>query len=280
MAHARADDQMASWNSRRGHAWVEAQESLDRVFKPFEDLLVEAVEARSARSVLDIGCGTGSTTLAIARALGANGRALGVDISEPMIAAARARAERQTPRPAFVLADAQTYAFEPGSFDTIVSRFGVMFFADSVAAFANLRRAASNGAELRFIVWRSCADNPFMTTAERAAAPLLPAMPARDPDAPGQFAFADASRVREILTRSGWSEIEIRPLDVTCTFPEIELMGYFTRLGPLGQVLHQTDERTRQRVIEAVRAAFEPFVHGPEVRFNAACWLAVARAGA
>jgi len=154
----------------------------------------------------------------------------------------------------------------------------VMFFSDSVAAFANLRRAASNGAELRFIAWRSPADNPFMTTAERAAAPLLPAMPVRDPDAPGQFAFANASRVREILERGGWSEIEILPLDVTCTFPEAELVDYFTRLGPLGQVLHAADDETRRRVIGTVRAAFEPFVHGAEVRFDAACWLAVARA--
>jgi SAM-dependent methyltransferase len=279
-AHEPLDDQITSWNSRRGHAWVEAQESLDRVFKPFEDLIVESVKAGSARRVLDVGCGTGSTTLAIARALGAQGRALGVDISEPMIAAALGRAERQTPRPAFVCADAQTYAFEPASFDAIVSRFGVMFFSDSVAAFANLRRAAAQGALLKFIAWRSPADNPFMTTAERAAAPLFPAVPVRDPDAPGQFAFASASRVYGILDRSGWSQIEILPIDVTCTFPEAELIGYFTRLGPLGQVLHQTDEQTRQRVIEEVRAAFEPFVHGTEVRFDAACWLAVARAGA
>lgn len=278
MAHDVADDQITSWNSRRGHAWVEAQESLDRLFKPFETLLVEAVKAEAAHRVLDIGCGTGSTTLAIARQTDVESRAVGVDISEPMIAAAHARAERETPRPSFICADAQTYAFAPASFDAIVSRFGVMFFADPVAAFANLRRAAADGAELRVIAWRSPADNPFMTTAERAAAPLLPALPVRQPDAPGQFAFADERRVRAILERSGWSEIDIRPLDVACAFPETELMDYFTRLGPLGQVLHNEDEATRRRVIAAVRAAFEPFVHGAEVRFDAACWLITARA--
>ena len=143
------------------------------------------------RRVLDVGCGTGSTTLAVARLLGAKGRCTGIDISEPMIAAARARAEREGTPASFIRADAQTHAFEPASFDMIISRFGVMFFDDSVRAFANLRRAARDDAELRFIAWRSAAENPFMTTAERAAAPLLPNLPARRPDAPGQFAFAD-----------------------------------------------------------------------------------------
>ena len=153
--------------------------------------------------VLDVGCGTGSTTLAVARRLGAKGRCIGIDISEPMIAAARARAEREGTPASFIRADAQTHAFEPASFDMIISRFGVMFFDDSVRAFANLRRAARDDAELRFIAWRSAAENPFMTTAERAAAPLLPNLPARRPDAPGQFAFADRRRVYSILEESG-----------------------------------------------------------------------------
>jgi hypothetical protein len=155
-----------------------------------------------------------------------------------------------------------------------------MFFEDSVAAFANLRRAARDGAALRFVAWRSAAENPFMTTAERAAAPLLPDMPARLPDAPGQFAFADRKRIDGILSESGWTEIEIRPVAPTCTFPERELMTYFTRLGPLGRMLEQKDDETRRRVAEAVRPAFDPYVHGSEVRIVAACWDVSARAGA
>jgi len=163
-------DQAALWNGGAGLAWVEAQELLDRLFTPFEKLLVEAVRARSGLRVLDVGCGTGSTTLAVARSLGANGRCVGVDISEPMIAAARARAERQQILASFVCADAQSHAFAPASVDTIISRFGVMFFDDSVRAFANLRRAARDGAQLQLVAWRSPAENPFMTAAERAVA--------------------------------------------------------------------------------------------------------------
>ncbi|HEY2981668.1 MAG TPA: class I SAM-dependent methyltransferase [Anaerolineales bacterium] len=272
------DEQTKLWNGRAGRAWVEAQEVLDQMFKPFEDLLLEVVSAGSAGQVLDIGCGTGSTTLAVARRLGAKGRCIGIDISEPMIAAARARAERESTPASFIRADAQTHAFEPASFDTIISRFGVMFFDDSVQAFANLRRAARDDAEFRFVAWRSAAENPFMTTAERAAAPFLPNLPARRPDAPGQFAFADRLRVYRILEESDWAEIDIRPIDVACALPEKELVRYLTRLGPVGLVLQDADERTRTRIIETVRAAFDPYVHGSEVRFTAACWMVDARA--
>jgi SAM-dependent methyltransferase len=228
--------------------------------------------------VLDVGCGTGSTTLAAARLLGEKGHCTGIDISEPMITAAQARAEREGAPASFIRANAQDHAFEPASFDMIISRFGVMFFDDFVQAFANLRRAAKDGAELRFIAWRSPSENPFMTTAERAAAPLLPNLPARRPDAPGQFAFADQRRVHRILEESGWAGIDLQPLDVACTLPEKELVRYLTRLGPLGVILHEADDRTRTEVIETVRAAFEPYVHGAEVRFTAACWRVGARA--
>ena len=174
-----------------GRAWVEMQDVLDQMFKPFEDLLVEAVSAGTAAA-----CSTSAAARAAPRSPSRGGSArrgscIGIDISEPMIAAARARAEREGTPASFICADAQTHAFEPASFDMIISRFGVMFFDDSVRAFANLRRAATDDAELRFVAWRSAAENPFMTTAERAAAPLLPNLPARRPDAPGQFAFAD-----------------------------------------------------------------------------------------
>jgi SAM-dependent methyltransferase len=252
---------------------VETQELLDRMFQPFEDLLVDAVRAGRGGRVLDIGCGAGSTTLAVARLPQTQGRCTGMDISEQMIAAARARAEREASPARFVQADAQRYPFEPASFDHIISRFGVMFFEDPVQAFANLRRAATDTAKLFFLAWRSAAENTFMTTAERAAAPFLPDLPARRADGPGQFAFADPSRIQAILSESGWVDINIRPLDVECTLPEPELVRYLTRLGPVGLALQEADDSLRTRVVETVRAAFDPYVHGAEARFPAACWM-------
>lgn len=270
--------QAALWNGHSGHAWVQIQATLDGMFQPLESALLEAVRASAPRHVLDVGCGTGSTTLATARALGAAGQACGLDLSEPMISLARARAERESSSARFICADAQRHPLAPASVDLIVSRFGVMFFDDPLQAFANLRRAARRHAQLRVIVWRSAADNPFMTVAERAAAPLLPALPPRRPNAPGPFAFAEKERVASLLAASGWRDIAIDPLDAMCRFPERELVAYFTRLGPVGLVLQDADAATRARVIEAVRPAFDPYVSGNEVRYTAACWTIAARA--
>jgi SAM-dependent methyltransferase len=276
------NDQSTLWNGLAGRGWVEAREALDRMFKPFEDLLVEAVPPGSRGPVLDVGCGTGATTFAVARALSANSaansRAIGIDISAPMLEAARARAEREHAPAEFILADAQEYPFEPASIETIVSRFGVMFFDDPVRAFANLRRALRSGGRLRFLAWRGADENPFMTAAERAAAPLVPNLPVRRPDAPGQFAFGDGQRVRRILEAGGWEAIDIRPIDIECTLSEEDLSRYMALMGPVGRILQDVDERTRARVLEAVRAAFDPFVHAGQVRYTAACWLADAGA--
>lgn len=272
-------EQATLWNGPGARAWIEMQSLLDGVFKPFENLLVQETATKSARHILDVGCGTGATTLAFAQMVGTEGRVVGIDISEPMIAVARARAAHNSSTANFISADAQTHRFESASFDMITTRFGIMFFPDPVSALANLRHAATDDANLCLLVWRGAADNPFMTTAERAAAPLLPEIPARDPDAPGQFAFADPARVTRILADSGWSEIGIEPIDVACAFPESELVRYFTNLGPLSRLLHEVDEQTRTLVIEKVRGAFEPFVDRGEVRFQAACWIVRARSG-
>ena len=271
-----SDEQKAMWNGPSGQAWIDGQEFLDRMFRPFEELLAREVTALKARRVLDVGCGTGATTLAAALA-GAE-RALGIDISAPMIAVAQGRAAQEDSLAEFIAADAQTHEFEE-QFDLFISRFGVMFFGDPVAAFANLRRAAQPGAAMRFAVFRSIAENPFMTTAERAVAPLLPDIPARRPDGPGQFAFADSKRVTHILEASGWSDINILPIDVRCSFAEEHLDRYLTRLGPLGQALQNVDEVRRNQILSTVRAAFAPFIEQGEVRFNAACWMIRAEAG-
>jgi ubiquinone/menaquinone biosynthesis C-methylase UbiE len=271
------EEMAALWNGASGQAWVDEQALLDDTYRAFEQLLVDEVAASGARSVLDIGCGAGATTLAVARSLDKRGIAVGIDISEPLVAVARERARREGIDARFMRADAQVHSFDT-HFDLMISRFGVMFFDDPVAAFANLRRAASDDGALRLVVFRSIEENPFMTTAERAARPLLGSLPPRRPNAPGQFAFADRERVRSILEDAGWSRVGLSPVDVPCSFPESALVRFFTRLGPVGQVLRDADDATRTAVTRAIRAAFEPYVQGDEVRFTAACWMISARA--
>jgi len=173
------DEQATYWNGSGGHAWVEMQSVLDQVLQPFTAILLQDVPP-SARHVLDVGCGAGDTTLAVAKSLGTRGQGTGIDISAPLIDAARQRAERQKIPANFVCADAADYAFSPEAFDLLISRFGVMFFGDPVKAFDNLRRASKQGAELRCIVWRTCEENPYMMTAERAARAFIPNLPLRN----------------------------------------------------------------------------------------------------
>jgi ubiquinone/menaquinone biosynthesis C-methylase UbiE len=277
---APSGDQARLWNGPSGLAWADQQALLDRLFHPFESLLAEAVAASGATSVLDVGCGTGATTLAIARRIGADADCVGIDISEPMLAVARTRAEREDVPARFIRADAQHHVFDAEGFDALVSRFGVMFFSDPVDAFGRLRQAMRPDGEMHCIAWRGPQENPFMTTAERAAAPLLPSLPARRPDGPGQFSFADPQRVHQILEESGWTDIAIEPLDVACAMPESDLVPYLTRLGPVGALLQQVDGCLRKRIIEVVRDAFAPYLHDGEVRFTAACWRIGARANA
>ncbi|MGD9696302.1 MAG: class I SAM-dependent methyltransferase [Thermoleophilia bacterium] len=276
MAAAGSEEQERLWNGPAGRAWADSQELVDRLFLRLRDLLTEAVPADASR-VLDVGCGTGATTVAIARRLGPAARCVGVDLSEPMVAGARDRAARERVAAAFVRADAATHRFEPATFDAVVSRFGVMFFDDPPRAFANLRRAAAGDGALRFISWRGPDDNPFMTTAERAAAALLD-LPVRRSGEPGQFGLAEPAAIRAILAGGGWEAIEVSPVDAECSLPEDELDAYLTRLGPVGRALEGADATTRERVLATVRPAFDRYVAAGEVRFTAACWMVAARA--
>jgi SAM-dependent methyltransferase len=272
-------DQEEMWNGAGGKAWVRAQTLLDAAFQPFADILVETVTAARAKSVLDIGCGTGATTLAMAQALGPDADCLGLDISETMITHARTRAAETGSTAEFLVADAQTYPFEAGRFDTVASRFGVMFFEDPVAAFRNLNRAAQPGTKLVMFTWRDPAENPFMTAAETAARPLLPGLPERRPNARGQFGFADSARVENILTEAGWNDVAIEEIDVPCRFPLSTLDIYVSLMGPVGYAMSQgVDEETREKVVEAVRDALMDFSEGGEIVFSAACWKTTARA--
>jgi SAM-dependent methyltransferase len=276
----------ALWNGTAGRGWVEAQDALRAKFAAVTERLLAGIPAGDGGRLLDVGCGSGATTLAMARRLGPGADCLGVDVSEPLLEVARAHAAEAGLPVRFLQADAQVHEFEPAGFDWLVSQFGVMFFDDPVRAFENLRRAARPGAALRLAAWRTPAENGFMTLAERTATPLLPALqgqPARPTGAPGQYAFADPDLVRRILASAGWTGIDVRPADVACAFPASELERYLSWIGAVGRLLQEVDGPSRRRVLDALLAAHAAYVHGAggsdaTVRFTAACWVIVARA--
>jgi len=234
--------------------------------------------------VIDVGCGCGDTTIALGRRVGPVGRVLGVDVSAPMLerAAETARAAGVA-NVRFENADAQTHRPSPSAFDVVYSRFGVMFFADPVAAFANLRAALRSGGRLAFVCWQALRQNPWLFLPLQAAAQHLTLPPPPAPDAPGPFAFADPERVRGILARAGFDEIVLDELRATLTLggggPVEQAVRFLTEgVGPVSSILREADPALRPTVAAAVRAAIAPF-HTPEgVRLDSAAWIVTALA--
>lgn len=269
----------AYWNDAGGNVWVEHQGLLDRINQPVGDIVAGRADPGAGARVLDIGCGAGATTLDLARRVGPDGRAVGVDVSDALLELARQRARAGTVGNVdFVRADAATHDFGGPVFDAAISRYGVMFFEDPDAAFANLRRALRPGGGLTFACWRSAAENPLTLVPLQAAAPFLPEPPRAPADAPGRFAFADPDRVRGILDRSGWRQVAIEPLNVATPVSLDELLILSLKLGLLGTLLAGHDESVRERVAEAVAARLEPYVEDGAVPMTAACWLVTATA--
>jgi SAM-dependent methyltransferase len=265
------------WNETMGPVWVELQDQLDRQTTPLGLEAMRVLAPAAGEHVVDIGCGCGQSTVELARRVGADGAVTGVDLSRPMLDRARARPIPQgAAQPQFREIDAQTG--ELGRFDAAFSRFGVMFFADPPAAFANICRALEPSGRLAFVCWRALAENALMRVPAEAAAPLLPPTPPSDPLAPGPFAFADPDRVRGILQTAGFAAINIDAFDVEVGGADLDrTLALNLRIGPLGAALRQ-NPALRDNVIDAVREAISVYVTPAGVFMPAAVWIVSARA--
>jgi SAM-dependent methyltransferase len=268
-------EQIDYWNGAAADTWVAQQERLDRQLDPLGRAALRALAPRPGENVLDVGCGSGQTTLQLADAVGPGGRVVGLDVSSQLLAAARRRNELA--QVAFERGDAQRHDFDR-PFDAIYSRFGVMFFGDPVAAFANLRRALKPGGRMAFVCWRAEAANPIMTVPMAAAAKHLPSFPPpQDPDAPGPFAFADNARLARILVAAGFGAISIAPHDEPIGGNDrAGTLELALHIGPLGRYLREHPER-HAAVIDAVRDAIEPFIVDGIARIPSATWIVTAR---
>ncbi len=277
MTEAVNADQAKYWNTGAGETWAALQTRLDQQLGPLGRIAMSALAPRPGEHVLDVGCGTGQTTHQLATATGKAGSVLGVDISRIMLDIAEARPP--SPGVTFREADAQTHPFAAGSFDAAFSRFGVMFFADPIAAFVNIRRALKPNGRLSFVCWRAPAENPVMTLPMAAATPLLPPMPPAPPSTQGPFAFADAEHVKTVLTSAGFTDIDLTPHDQDIGSGDLEqTLTVALKVGPLGAILREHPDR-RDAVIEAVRTALAPH-DGPQgIKLRSATWIVTARAG-
>jgi SAM-dependent methyltransferase len=229
--------------------------------------------------VLDIGCGGGETSLDLAKAVAPGGAVLGVDISRTLLPVAERRVAGLGLDVSFQAGDAQTADFGGARFDAAFSRFGVMFFADPEAAFANILKALKPGGRIAFVCWRSPAENPLMTAPFKAAEPLLPPLPPSDPLAPGPFAFADPERVRRILGEAGFAQVAIRPFDAKVGgWTPQEALVVAQRVGPLGTLLRENPD-LGPKVLGAVTSELDRHVGADgKVAMDAAVWIVTAAA--
>lgn len=269
-------DQIAYWNADAGEVWAVFQQPLDAQLEPHGLKAIEALAPRAGERIVDVGCGAGQTSLALAQAIGS---IVGCDISQPLLAMARRRAaDAGLDNVSFIEADVQTHIFSPSIFDAVFSRFGVMFFADPPLAFVNVRRGLRPGGRLAFVCWRAPAENMFMTLPYEAARAHLPPAPEFAPAAPGPFAFAEPDQVRQILVTAGFRNIELVPFDEQIGGGNLEqTLAVSLEVGLLGRALREHPER-RELVVDHVREALRSHVdvHG-NVRLGSASWIVTAR---
>ena len=281
VGHEQNTDQIAYWNGPGGQRWSDRQQMQDILLAPVCDLLIDRAGAKASDRIIDVGCGCGATTIAFAQAVGPGGYVLGIDISAPMLARAKQMA---LPRLSveFVLADATVYAFDPASFDLVASRFGVMFFADPVLSFANLRRALRPSGRLALACWREPRDNPWLMTPLQAAYQHVPKLPQQGAEDPGPFAFASEARVKNILDAAGFSAIELERCDLLL---DIAIGGGLDaavksalEIGPASRALEGQPAELRAAAAGAIREALEPFVRGQTVPLAGSIWIVTAQA--
>ena len=251
----------------------------DILLTPVSELLIDRAGAKAGNRIIDVGCGCGATSIALAQKVGPTGRVVGIDISAPMLARARQIAPTGLPVD-FILADATIYPFDPAAFDLLVSRFGVMFFAEPALSFANLRRGMRPSARLAFACWREPRDNPFFMAPLQAVYKHVPKLPQLGPDDPGPFSFASEARVNRILSEAGFSDIAMErcdlALDIAVGRGLDAAVESALEIGPASRALDGQPADVRAAATHSIREALATFAKGQAVPLPASIWIVTA----
>lgn len=276
-------EQISYWNEVSGPKWVLLDETINKLIAPLGELALERAAVKPGERVLDSGCGGGRTTLDLAGRVGALGQVVGLDISTPLLDAAEARrAHLNVPNVEFINADAQTHAFSGEPFDLIYSRFGVMFFAEPVEAFRNLRAALRPGGRLVFACWQGMQSNPWMTLALAAVAQHVELPAPSPPGTPGPFSLAESERIIAILEPAGFVKIHCEPVkstvDVAAGASLDRTIEFVSQMGPTGALLREASPEVRRAAKQSIREALAPHVQDGRIELGAAIWIVSAEA--
>lgn len=269
-------DQIEFWNGDAARKWVDFNPLLDRMLEPLTVLTMARATPLPGEQVLDVGCGCGGTSLALAEAVSPGGAVTGLDISTPMLALARQRAEDASAAATFINADAQTHPLPQSEFDLLFSRFGIMFFTNPKAAFANFHGALKPGGRLAFVCWRALDLNPWVTIPYEAARPFAPEFELPKSDEPGQFAFARREWVEDILKHAGFIDVQIESHETTQHVGAGDLdacVEVILKLGPVSRLLREAEEDAVPAIRSAVREAVAPYHDGKSIALPAAVWI-------
>jgi SAM-dependent methyltransferase len=277
--HEKNADQIAYWNGPGGQRWANRQQTQDVLLQPVADILIDRAQIKAGEHVIDVGCGSGAISIAAAERAGTTGRVLGIDVSGPMLTRARQIAPPGLPVD-FVLADATAYPFEPASFDLLVSRFGVMFFAEPAHSFANLRRALKPTGRLVFACWREPRENPFFMAPLQAVYKHVPKLPQLGPEDPGPFSFASEQRVTRILGEAGFSGVAMEPCNLALD-PAIGrgldiAVQSALEIGPAARALAEQPPEVVAAAAKSIRETLAPYVNGLTVPLGASIWIVTA----
>ncbi len=267
--------QFEAWNGYEGRHWAEHQARYDALNDPANAPLLDAARIKETDSVLDIGCGNGRLTRLAARTAR---RAVGVDLSAPMLERARASAAAEDlAHVTHLQADAQVHPFEEASFDVALSRFGIMFFADPVAAFANIGRALRPDGRLAFVcpqsVDRLDQSVIFAAVAEQVT---LPDFSQRTETGPASF--ADPGRTTRVLSGAGFDAIAVDPLEVVQAWgtDPADAADFLFGWGPMRHWLRDAAPETVDRARQAASDAFRTYATDEGVHLTARYWLVTA----
>lgn len=272
--------QVEYWNSVGGDTWVRFQQQLDRQIEPLGVEAMRSLAPLAGEHILDIGCGCGQTSWALAERVGPAGSVLGIDISEPMLAVARGRSPGGTViPPRFSRIDAQAGDLGNSVFDAAFSRFGVMFFDDPLTAFARIRKSLKPKGRLVFVCWRPMLENEWMRVPFDAIRTQLPPIAPADPIAPGPFALADLRRLQSLLPDAGFPTVSVVSYDTQIGGGDLQQATELSlRVGPLGAALRE-HPGLKAEVASAVSDALSKHMTPQGVMLGAAVWIVHAENG-
>jgi SAM-dependent methyltransferase len=273
-------EQQEYWDGHGGEHWASQAERYDSINRRFAQRIVAELDPRPGERILDVGCGNGALSLAVAPRVAPSGSVCGLDLSGPMLAVARRRAEDAgLDNVSFEQGDAQEHPLPEATFDATTSRFGVMFFEDPVAAFANLGRALRPDGRLVFACWQELLRNAWIMIPSSAALAFVPMPELGEPDAPGPFALADPDRIRSVLDDAGFADVTVtEAVEPMCMGADVEdAVAFMAGTEMAARLFQDVDEDTVQKAWDAARQALVPY-EGPEgVVLTGSAWLVAAR---